>query len=769
MCVCVCAGAAFGLCAPRRKSGILSIGKRISRYMGEMIYQNLVAAGWQDLILKMGDEELALMGESVHDVRYFYYYPANSDKLRGITLHFIMCDEAAFMSTKLFFTIVMPLFEVDDTALVCISSPGRAFGFYSTLINMTDPYTGATMLPSYEVELICDRCAENGRDRCPHQSKYYPKWKSSAKQAMIRKMMPMEDLQREIYGKEVNADETRVVSDEVVDVLDANPLFHYDVSLPAMNVLTTWDPNAGGPNHSTLVSTVWHAGQLIVRHTPLYFSVFPRPLFGSSLLAVRVAPRLPVVAARREALLVLQHERRHRRQIGRGAGVHEHLHRRHAPGAQVLARHRQLLGEKVPQRAVVVVRVRRRRRARVGLRRRHEPPHVRRTRVHHQQPGGGAQRRRAPRKHLSVHRQRARVAAQAVLPVRRVELVEPVPQLRGHLLDLRPQKLERLAKLEVPLPLRMRRQQQPVDVVALPPHDLDLPHLLGKLRRALPPRRLLLLHDARRLHAVRTLHRVGRGPRGRWQRRRCPCLLLLHIVQKPPMLVHVHLHRHGALPVLTACHRPSYVQIVGMDSHPTRSGETADFVRDHMLALQAHPWLRYANLLFMGESNLGGVGLVFGYMQDIERFVPLKSEAGHDWGLRTTAQNKRVMAHEGARKLREQAVFFCEQMVVSNRFARQRHPQWSDDQHRREIRRQFSDELRRLRYFQRVPQNAHSQPSLGVSGKLDEEGRPRDGFNDDMAVAFCMNAFVWPLLHARKLPGLNYAALFARRAQGTRL
>lgn len=210
-----------------------------------------------------------------------------------------------------------------------------------------------------------------------------------------------------------------------------------------------------------------------------------------------------------------------------------------------------------------------------------------------------------------------------------------------------------------------------------------------------------------------------------------------------------------------ATHR--YTQIVGIDSHPTRSGETADFVRDHMLALQQHPWCRHANLLFMGESNLGGVGLVFGYMDGVERFVPLKSEANHDWGLRTTAQNKRLMAAAGARKLQEQAVFFSEQMVVANRFARRKHPQWTDEQHRAEVRRQFSDELRRLRYHMRVPQSAHTTPALGVSGKLDEEGRPRDGFNDDLATAFCMNAFVWPLLHARKLPGLDYAALFERR------
>lgn len=189
----------------------------------------------------------------------------------------------------------------------------------------------------------------------------------------------------------------------------------------------------------------------------------------------------------------------------------------------------------------------------------------------------------------------------------------------------------------------------------------------------------------------------------------------------------------------------------------------APFLLDHLRALQRHPWLRYANLLFMGERNSGGsVGTILGYVQqcrDIERFFPLKQDAKKDWGFFTDSVNKPLMAEAGRNKLEEGAVCFLQDMVVSNRAKREKHSFWSDDQHRDDMKSMLYDQLRRLRYHLTVPNTPYGQTHLGVSGKLDDEGRPRSGYDDDVAIAFCMNLYVWVLFNRRRLPGLNYELL----------
>ena len=213
-------------------------------------------------------------------------------------------------------------------------------------------------------------------------------------------------------------------------------------------------------------------------------------------------------------------------------------------------------------------------------------------------------------------------------------------------------------------------------------------------------------------------------------------------------------------------------QVVGLDAHPTRSDELAPFLIEHLLALQRHPWLSNSNLLFMGERNSGGsVGTILGYVQqrrDIRRFYPLKQDAKKDWGLFTDATNKPLMAEAARGKLEEGAVAFMHDMVVSNVAKRNKHPHWTDEQHRDDMKQVLFDQLRRLRYHATAPQTAYATQRFGVSGKLDDTGKPRDGYDDDVAIAFCMNVYVWCLFHRRQLPGLNYEMLMPQQFQNRR-
>ncbi len=98
----------------------------------------------------------------------------------------LYCEEAAYMDLGVFYEVVVPLLEMGNAVLVMISTPVDSFNFYSILMNLTDPATGERLFLVYEMELICKRCKKKTHpEKCRHNLKYLPPWKSSEKHEII--------------------------------------------------------------------------------------------------------------------------------------------------------------------------------------------------------------------------------------------------------------------------------------------------------------------------------------------------------------------------------------------------------------------------------------------------------------------------------------------------------------------------------------------------------------------------------------------------------
>lgn len=167
------------------------------------------------------------------------------------------------MGVRLFFEIILPLYEVGDSALIGISTPVDAFNFYTTLLNMTHPDTGLPLIPTYQVELICATCKQAQRIECPHMADYYPPWKSSQKQSMLRQVMGRTNLYRELYGTESESGRP-VFPDHAVRELQLRPRYVCNPLLRPRNLLMTCDQNIAGPNAFALVTTAFLTGQVVI-------------------------------------------------------------------------------------------------------------------------------------------------------------------------------------------------------------------------------------------------------------------------------------------------------------------------------------------------------------------------------------------------------------------------------------------------------------------------------------------------------------------------
>jgi len=82
---------------------------------------------------------------------------------------------------QVFYEIVVPLLEMDTTALIAISTPQDNQNFYSAMFDLKDQ-SGEPFFRNIQVSLICDACrAANKGSECTHNQDLIPPWKSAAK------------------------------------------------------------------------------------------------------------------------------------------------------------------------------------------------------------------------------------------------------------------------------------------------------------------------------------------------------------------------------------------------------------------------------------------------------------------------------------------------------------------------------------------------------------------------------------------------------------
>jgi len=64
------------------------------------------------------------------------------------------------LKVETFINIILPVHEVDGTALICISSPGDTTNWFSVVMNARHPETQKSLLPAFHFRNICRYCQE---------------------------------------------------------------------------------------------------------------------------------------------------------------------------------------------------------------------------------------------------------------------------------------------------------------------------------------------------------------------------------------------------------------------------------------------------------------------------------------------------------------------------------------------------------------------------------------------------------------------------------
>ena len=114
---------AMALVIPGCEQAIFSTGRRASNKLLELVSQLVSQVpGASERIVK-SNQETVWISHPGGQVAKINSYPSCAKTLRGVGGDVVYMEEASFMDLSVFYEVIVPLLEVDKTALICISTP----------------------------------------------------------------------------------------------------------------------------------------------------------------------------------------------------------------------------------------------------------------------------------------------------------------------------------------------------------------------------------------------------------------------------------------------------------------------------------------------------------------------------------------------------------------------------------------------------------------------------------------------------------------------
>jgi hypothetical protein len=222
----------------------------------------------------------------INSFSFFFSFSGNVYTLRGISAQLICMDEMAFVNKDLVELIVLPLFEMKNACLLCISSPQDHDNFYSVMFNAKNPHTGNVFSEGSQssmylinsnsgksyfltpcARLACDRCIKIEKpEECKHNDDARPWWKDVKKQEIARFLMLKNSRNRyltESVGLMMQPDNTMIAKQYIEDFKKKEEKPN-DMTRTCFRILLTIDPNMGGANETGIVASEYEEGQITI-------------------------------------------------------------------------------------------------------------------------------------------------------------------------------------------------------------------------------------------------------------------------------------------------------------------------------------------------------------------------------------------------------------------------------------------------------------------------------------------------------------------------
>ena len=254
--------AAYGMTVPYSEQCIFSTGRRASQKLLELIRDMIKSGEHAHMFIKCNGETMLLQGPTPLDVRKVHSYPSCAKTLRGCGGDVVYMEEAAFMALDVFFEVIVPLLEMETTALIAISTPLDGMNIYSEMFELKGG-DGKPLFNTLRMGLSCDKCQKQGKAAdCTHMASVTPPWKSAAKFDMVKAIYGdrKDLLARESMGQITN-DAASIFAQGMVEKLLSKSC--WVLKNKAKYVFLGVDPNGGGDSQMAIVTMVMEMNNIV--------------------------------------------------------------------------------------------------------------------------------------------------------------------------------------------------------------------------------------------------------------------------------------------------------------------------------------------------------------------------------------------------------------------------------------------------------------------------------------------------------------------------
>jgi len=178
----------------------------------------------------------------------------------------IILEEAAHLKPQLFHNVIVPLLTVEHTVMLAITSPGDEQNYISVIQDLKNA-DGDPLFYNIKIGMMCEKCLQAGKEKCPHSLKRLPNWKSESRHDLVRAVFGQnqEAMKREAEGMIVS-NRVYLFGKKDMDAFEAREgyQFQFDVQLIEIGI----DPSGGGAQSDyTIVSKCVESGKDIVSFT----------------------------------------------------------------------------------------------------------------------------------------------------------------------------------------------------------------------------------------------------------------------------------------------------------------------------------------------------------------------------------------------------------------------------------------------------------------------------------------------------------------------
>jgi hypothetical protein len=177
----------------------------------------------------------------------------------------IILEEAAHLKPQLFHNVIVPLLTVEHTAMLAITSPGDEQNYISVIQDLKNA-DGGDLFYNIQIGMMCEKCKNEEKEKCVHQLKRLPNWKSEGRHDLVRAVygqQNQEAMKREAEGMVVS-NRVYLFGKKDMNAFEKRELYNFEYDVQIIDV--AMDPSGGGAQSDwTIVSKCIENGKQIVR------------------------------------------------------------------------------------------------------------------------------------------------------------------------------------------------------------------------------------------------------------------------------------------------------------------------------------------------------------------------------------------------------------------------------------------------------------------------------------------------------------------------